>query len=49
MVMLYQGIAETIQKEIKSLCPHSILSPLSTFEEMCIKKEEYDEAGPSIV
>jgi len=27
----------------------SILSSLSTFEEMWIKKEEYDEAGPSIV
>jgi len=27
----------------------SILSSLSTFEDMWIKKEEYDEAGPSIV
>jgi len=27
----------------------SILSSLSTFEEMWIKKEEYDESGPSIV
>jgi len=27
----------------------SILSSLSTFEEMWVKKEEYDEAGPSIV
>jgi actin beta/gamma 1 len=27
----------------------SILSSLSTFEEMWIRKEEYDEAGPSIV
>jgi actin beta/gamma 1 len=27
----------------------SILSSLSTFEEMWIKKDEYDEAGPSIV
>ena len=27
----------------------SILSSISTFEEMWIKKEEYDEAGPSIV
>merc|ERR1711971_473541 len=26
----------------------SILSSLSTFEEMWIKKEEYDESGPSI-
>jgi len=27
----------------------SILSSLSTFEEMWVRKEEYDEAGPSIV
>merc|ERR1712087_463099 len=27
----------------------SIISSLSTFEEMWIKKEEYDESGPSIV
>ncbi len=27
----------------------SILSSLSTFEEMWIKKEEYDESGPSVV
>jgi len=27
----------------------SILSSLSTFEEMWISKAEYDEAGPSIV
>jgi len=27
----------------------SILSSLSTFEEMWVKKEEYDESGPSIV
>jgi len=27
----------------------SILASLSTFEEMWVKKEEYDESGPSIV
>jgi len=27
----------------------SILSSLSTFEEMWVKKDEYDESGPSIV
>jgi len=27
----------------------SILSSLSTFQQMWISKEEYDEAGPSIV
>jgi len=27
----------------------SILSSLSTFEEMWVKKDEYDECGPSIV
>ena len=27
----------------------SILASLSTFQQMCISKQEYDEAGPSIV
>jgi actin-related protein len=27
----------------------SVLSSMSTFQQMCISKEEYDEAGPSIV
>jgi len=66
---MFNGIAERMQKEIKSLAPDSmtikiiapperkysvwiggsILSSLSTFEEMWINKAEYDEAGPSIV
>jgi actin-related protein len=66
---MFNGIAERMQKEIKSLAPDSmtikiiapperkysvwiggsILSSLSTFEEMWITKAEYDEAGPSIV
>jgi actin-related protein len=66
---MFNGIAERMQKEIKSLAPDSmtikiiapperkysvwiggsILSSLSTFEEMWIQKAEYDEAGPSIV
>jgi actin-related protein len=66
---MFTGIAERMQKEIKSLAPESmtikiiapperkysvwiggsILSSLSTFEEMWITKAEYDEAGPSIV
>jgi len=66
---MFNGIAERMQKEIKSLAPDSmtikiiapperkysvwiggsILSSLSTFEEMWISKAEYDEAGPSIV
>ena len=27
----------------------SVLSDLSTFDEMCIKKTDYDEVGPIIV
>jgi actin len=66
---MFTGIAERMQKEIKSMAPESmtikiiapperkysvwiggsILSSLSTFEEMWITKGEYDEAGPSIV
>merc|ERR1712087_898269 len=58
---MYQGIPERVQQEVKALAPDSmtikysvwiggsILSSLSTFEEMWIKKEEYDESGPSIV
>ena len=36
------------QREYSQWIGGSILSSLSTFEEMWIKKEEYDEAGPSI-
>merc|ERR1712088_302067 len=36
---MYQNIPERVQKEIKALAPDS----------MWIKKEEYDESGPSIV
>merc|ERR1712198_596009 len=36
---MYQGIPERVQKEVKNLAPDS----------MSIKKEEYDESGPSIV
>jgi actin beta/gamma 1 len=66
---MFAGIAERMQKEVKSLAPDSmtikiiapperkysvwiggsILSSLSTFEEMWITKSEYDESGPSIV
>jgi actin beta/gamma 1 len=66
---MFNGIAERMQKEVKTLAPESmtikiiapperkysvwiggsILSSLSTFEEMWITKQEYDEAGPSIV
>jgi actin beta/gamma 1 len=66
---MFTGIAERMQKEVKSLAPDSmtikiiapperkysvwiggsILSSLSTFEEMWINKSEYDESGPSIV
>ena len=27
----------------------SVLASLSTFEQMCIRKQEYDETGPAIV
>jgi actin-related protein len=66
---MYQGIAERMQSEIKSLAPDSmtikiiapperkysvwiggsILASLSTFADMWISKDEYDEAGPGIV
>jgi len=66
---MFQGIAERLTKEIKSLAPPnvkvkivapperkysvwiggSILSSLSTFQDMWITKEEYDESGPGIV
>merc|ERR1711953_1120122 len=65
---MFTGIAERLQKEVKSLAPPnvkvkivapperkysvwiggSILSSLSTFQDMWITKEEYDESGPGI-
>merc|ERR1712112_629937 len=54
---MYPGIADRMQKEI--IAPPdrkysvwiggSILASLSTFQEMWISKQEYDECGPSIV
>uniref|UniRef100_A0A4W5JTC2 Actin, alpha, cardiac muscle 2 n=1 Tax=Hucho hucho TaxID=62062 RepID=A0A4W5JTC2_9TELE len=58
---MYPGIADRMQKEITALIispPErkysvwiggSILASLSTFQQMWISKQEYDEAGPSIV
>merc|ERR1711994_796457 len=54
---MFTGIAERMQKEIVALAPPSmkikiggsILSSLSTFQQMWISKQEYDESGPSIV
>merc|ERR1712165_334657 len=40
---MFDGIDNRVQQEMKSL------APLSTFEEMWVTKEEYDESGPSIV
>merc|ERR1712032_1295522 len=39
---MYPGIADRMQKEITALAP-------STFQQMWISKQEYDECGPSIV
>merc|ERR1711975_84950 len=54
---MYAGIADRMSKEI--IAPPerkysvwiggSILSSLSTFQQMWISKQEYDECGPSIV
>merc|ERR1711939_95628 len=56
---MFAGIGERMQKEIKTLAPPerkysvwiggSILSSLSTFQQMWISKTEYDESGPTIV
>merc|ERR1712087_878394 len=56
---MYPGIADHMQKEITALAPPerkysvwiggSILSSLSTFQQMWITKQEYDECGPGIV
>ncbi|CAG8793344.1 12776_t:CDS:2 [Gigaspora margarita] len=56
---MYAGIADRMQKEITALAPSkrkysvwiggSILASLSTFQQMWISKQEYDESGPSIV
>merc|ERR1712007_247615 len=39
---MFPGIADRMQKEITALAP-------STFQQMWISKQEYDECGPSIV
>merc|ERR1712166_170435 len=56
---MYPGIADRMQKEITNLAPPkrkysvwiggSILASLSTFQQMWISKQEYDESGPTIV
>merc|ERR1711991_683082 len=56
---MYTGIADRMQKELTALAPPerkysvwiggSILASLSTFQQMWISKQEYDESGPSIV
>jgi actin-related protein len=57
---MYPGIADRMQKEITALAPStikikiiapggSILASLSTFQQMWISKQEYDESGPGIV
>uniref|UniRef100_A0A8D2B8Q0 Uncharacterized protein n=1 Tax=Sciurus vulgaris TaxID=55149 RepID=A0A8D2B8Q0_SCIVU len=54
---MYPGISDRMQKEITALAPstmkikiiRSILASLSTFQQMWISKQEYDESGPSIV
>merc|ERR1712110_98846 len=56
---MYPGIADRMQKEITALAPPerkysvwiggSILASLSTFQQMWISKQEYDECGPAIV
>merc|ERR1712054_629753 len=56
---MFPGIADRMQKEISALAPPtmkysvwiggSILASLSTFQQMWISKQEYDESGPSIV
>ena len=57
---MYPGTDDRIQKEITALAPStmkikiiapldSILASLSTFQQMWISKQEYDESGPSIV
>uniref|UniRef100_A0A2I3G310 Uncharacterized protein n=1 Tax=Nomascus leucogenys TaxID=61853 RepID=A0A2I3G310_NOMLE len=55
---MYPGITDRMQKEITTLAPKckyfvwiggSILASLSTFQQMWISKQEYDESGPSIV
>merc|ERR1712227_707426 len=54
---MFPGIADRMNKEITAKAPTSmtvwiggsILASLSTFEEMWVTKEEYDDSGPSIV
>merc|ERR1712070_160881 len=54
---MYSGIAGRMSKEITAPPERkysvwiggSILSSLSTFQQMWISKQEYDESGPSIV
>uniref|UniRef100_A0A3P8VPL3 Uncharacterized protein n=1 Tax=Cynoglossus semilaevis TaxID=244447 RepID=A0A3P8VPL3_CYNSE len=58
---MFPGIADRMQKEVTALAPPtmkikysvwiggSILASLSTFQQMWISKQEYDESGPSIV
>merc|ERR1712014_72156 len=56
---MFQGLAERMTKELTALAPPerkysvwiggSILSSLSTFQQMWISKNEYDESGPTIV
>uniref|UniRef100_A0A8C4NGQ9 Actin, beta 1 n=1 Tax=Eptatretus burgeri TaxID=7764 RepID=A0A8C4NGQ9_EPTBU len=55
---MYPGIADRLQKEMIIAPPErkysvwiggSILASLSTFQQMWITKQEYDESGPSIV
>merc|ERR1712003_185514 len=56
---MFQGIGERMTKELTALAPSerkysvwiggSILSSLSTFQQMWISKAEYDESGPTIV
>merc|ERR1712097_219483 len=54
---MYPGIADRMQKKITAPPERkysvwiggSILASLSTFQQMWISKQEYDECGPSIV
>merc|ERR1711918_45240 len=56
---MFNGIADRMQKELTALAPPerkysvwicgSILASLSTFQQMWISRQEYDESGPSIV
>ncbi|KFH65294.1 hypothetical protein MVEG_08774 [Podila verticillata NRRL 6337] len=43
------GIVAPVDRECLSWLGGSMLSSLSTFQSMCLKSEDYDEIGPTII